>query len=113
MLSRNIFCFLLPYLLVPVKFSKNVNSVFIVAHFVDLRDSSLVPAVLRIRDELPGSYFLELRNHFFGLKYLKSLMRIRDGKNLDPGSGLEKSQIRDPGQTSRIRNTMYLVYFFG
>ncbi len=28
----------------------------------------------------PGSYFLELRNHFFGLKYLNSLMRIRDGK---------------------------------
>ncbi len=34
-----------------------------------------------IRDEQPGSYFLELRNHFFaffGLKYLNSLMRIRD-----------------------------------
>jgi hypothetical protein len=27
---------------------------------------------IRIRDEQPGSYFLELRNHFFG---------IRDGKN--------------------------------
>ncbi len=25
-----------------------------------------------IRDEQPGSYFLELRNHFFGLKYLNS-----------------------------------------
>ncbi len=31
-----------------------------------------------IHDEQPGSYFLELRNHFFGLKYLNSLMRIRD-----------------------------------
>ncbi len=34
-----------------------------------------------IRDEQPGSYFLELRNHFlifFGLKYFNSLMRIRD-----------------------------------
>jgi hypothetical protein len=44
-----------------------------------------------IRDEQPGSYFLELRNHFFvffGLKYLNSLMRIRDGKKSDqhPGS---------------------------
>jgi hypothetical protein len=45
-----------------------------------------------IRDEQPRSYFLELRNHVFGLKYLNSLMRIRDtgsgirdGNNLDPG----------------------------
>jgi hypothetical protein len=37
------------------------------------------------RDEQPGSYFLELINHFFGLKYLNSLMRIRD-----PGFGMEK-----------------------
>ncbi len=56
-----------------------------------------------IRDEQPGLYFLELRNHFlifFGLKYLNSLMRIRDpgwrqfgsrirdGKKSDPGSGI-------------------------
>ncbi len=34
-----------------------------------------------------GSYFLELRNHFLGLKYLNSLMRIRDGD----------IRIRDPG----------------
>ncbi len=27
---------------------------------------------IRIRDEQPGSYFLELRNHFFGFKYLNS-----------------------------------------
>jgi hypothetical protein len=32
-----------------------------------------------------GLYFLEPRNHFYGLKYLNSLMRIRDGKNSDPG----------------------------
>jgi hypothetical protein len=31
-----------------------------------------------IWDEQPGSYFLELRNHFWGLKYLNSLMRIWD-----------------------------------
>jgi hypothetical protein len=31
-----------------------------------------------IRDEHPGSYFRELRNNFFGLKHLNSLMRIRD-----------------------------------
>jgi hypothetical protein len=58
-----------------------------------------------IREEQPGSYFLELRNHFFaflGLKYLNSLMRIRDGDSSDPGSGMEKSRIRDkhPGSAT-------------
>jgi hypothetical protein len=46
-----------------------------------------------IRDEQPGSYFQELRNHFlifWGLKYLNSLMRI-----LDPGTGMETVGIRD------------------
>jgi hypothetical protein len=47
---------------------------------------------IRIRGGKPGSNFRELRNHFFGLKYLTSLMRIRD-----PGSGMEKIWIRDPG----------------
>ncbi len=32
-------------------------------------------------------------------------MRIRDGDSSDLGSGMEKSRIRDPGLTSRIRNT--------
>jgi hypothetical protein len=49
-----------------------------------------------IRDEQPGSYLLELRNHFFGLKYLNSLMWIRDGKKSNPGMG----------KTSRIHNTV-------
>jgi hypothetical protein len=40
---------------------------------------------IRIRDKQPGSYFRELRNQFFGLKHLNYLMRIRDGKNLNPG----------------------------
>jgi hypothetical protein len=61
----------------------------------------------KIRDpyEQPGSYFRELRNHFFGLKYLNSFMRfrdpgwkkfgsqVRDGKNLARGSGIS---IPDP-----------------
>jgi hypothetical protein len=64
-----------------------------------------------IRDEQPGSYFLELRNHFFaflGVKKLKFFdedpgwrqigsgmekSRIRDGKKSDPGSGIN---IPDP-----------------
>ncbi len=64
--------------------------------------------VLRIRDprwiksgsgsgiwnEQPGSYFLELRNHFLGLKYLNSLMGIRDS---DPGWKKFGSGNRDQG----------------
>jgi hypothetical protein len=50
-----------------------------------------------IWDEKPGSYFLELRNYFFGLKYLNSLMWIQDGDSSDLGSGMEKSLIQDPG----------------
>jgi hypothetical protein len=48
---------------------------------------------IRIRDEQPGSHFRELISHFWRLKYLSSLMGIRDGKNSDPGSG--KIRIRD------------------
>jgi hypothetical protein len=49
-----------------------------------------------IRDEQPGSYFLQFRNHFFGLKYIKylnSLMRIRDPGWKKVGSGIN---IPDP-----------------
>ncbi len=77
-----------------------------------------------IRDKQPGSYYQELRNNFFGLKYLNSLMRIRDpgwekfgsgirnGENLDLGwknfgSRLEKIRIRD-GKI-RIRDPQLLV----
>jgi hypothetical protein len=53
----------------------------------------------------PDHIFLELRNHFlafFGVKILKFFdedpgSRIRDGDSSDPGSGMEKSRIRDPG----------------
>ncbi len=57
-------------------------------------------------NEQPGSYFLELGNHFFaffGVQILKfsdedpgsgmETVRIRDGKKLDPGSGIN---IPDP-----------------
>jgi hypothetical protein len=45
----------------------------------------------------PDHIFLELKNHFFPLKYLNYLMRIRDGKNSGPRSGFEKSRIQDLG----------------
>ncbi len=51
-----------------------------------------------IRDEQPGSYFLELRNHFLGFFWVKIFkffdadpgwrqfgFGIRDGKKPDPG----------------------------
>jgi hypothetical protein len=58
-----------------------------------------------IRDEQPGSYFLELRNHFFyifGVKILKFFDEDPGSGIWDPGwrqfgSGMEKSRIRDPG----------------
>ncbi len=42
-----------------------------------------------IRVEQPRSYFLELRNHFLGLKILKFF-------DADPGSGMKTIWIRDP-----------------
>jgi hypothetical protein len=49
-----------------------------------------------IRDEQPGSFFLELRNHFF-------LVKILEFYDADPGSGMEKNS--DPGwKKSRIRD---------
>jgi hypothetical protein len=47
---------------------------------------------MRIRDEQPGSYFLELKTIFllfWGVKILKFFE--------DPGSGMETVGIRDPG----------------
>jgi hypothetical protein len=65
-----------------------------------------------IRDEQPGSYFLELRNDFFGFLGVK-ILKFFDA---DPGSGMETVRIRDgkksdPGKTSRIRNTAPDVIF--
>jgi hypothetical protein len=50
--------------------------------------------------------FPRAQKPFFGLKYLNSLMRIRDGKKLDPGSEMEKCRIRDrdPRWKKRIRD---------
>jgi hypothetical protein len=54
--------------------------------------------------ELSESYYRELRNHFFGLKYLNSLMRIRDPGWEKIGSGMEKIRIRDkhPGSATLV-----------
>ncbi len=71
---------------------------------------------IRIRDEHFGSHFRELRHIFFRLKYLNSLIRIRDPGifltldpgifvTLDPAAGIRDGKNSDPGETSRIRNT--------
>jgi hypothetical protein len=57
-----------------------------------------------IRDEHPGSYFREIRNHFLGLKIHKFVDADPDPGTgiyltLDPGSGMENS---DPGYTRII-----------
>jgi hypothetical protein len=44
-----------------------------------------------IRDEQTQSYFLELRNHFFGFFGVK-ILKFFDA---NPGSGMETVQIRD------------------
>jgi hypothetical protein len=44
-----------------------------------------------IRDEQPGSCFLELRNHFFAFLGVKILKFFDE----DPGSGMETVRIRD------------------
>jgi hypothetical protein len=55
-------------------------------------------------DEHPGSYFLELGNNFW-VKILKNFYADDDpdrgsGNLFDPGSGMEKTLIRDPGKHS-------------
>ncbi len=60
-----------------------------------------------IRDEQPGSYFLELRNHFllfFWLKYLNSLMRIRDPGWRQFGSEIRDGKMSDPGSGIRDKH---------
>jgi hypothetical protein len=50
---------------------------------------------IRIRDEQPGSYFGELRNQFFGLKFFKLFDADPGWKKF--GSRMENIRIRDPG----------------
>jgi hypothetical protein len=45
-----------------------------------IRNPGWVKSRIRIRDEQPGSYFLELRNNFFGVQILQFF-------DTDPGSG--------------------------
>jgi hypothetical protein len=53
-----------------------------------------------IWEEQPGSYFLELRNHIFGVKILEFYDADLGWRNSDPGSGMEKKS--DPGSGINI-----------
>jgi hypothetical protein len=68
---------------------------------------------IRIRDEQSGSYLLELGNHFLGLKYVNSFMRIRDGKILIPDPGWKKVgsgiNIPDPQHCRNVIRTDGMV----
>jgi hypothetical protein len=59
-----------------------------------------------IRDEQPASYFLELRNHFFGFFRVKILKFFDE----DPGSGMEKSRIRVKHPGSATLGTWLLMF---
>ena len=50
-------------------------------------------SVSGIRDEQPGSYFIELRHQFFGILEVKTLKFFDE----DPGSGIENVRIWAPG----------------
>jgi hypothetical protein len=84
-----------------------------------IRDGRKSASGSGIQDEQPGSYFLELRTHFFAFFRVKILkffdedpgsgmetVQIRDPGWKKVGSGMEKSRIRDQGLTSRIRHTV-------
>jgi hypothetical protein len=58
-----------------------------------IRDGRKSASGSGIRDEQPGSYFLDLRNHFFAFLGVKILKFFDE----DPGSGMETVRIRDPG----------------
>jgi hypothetical protein len=63
-----------------------------------------------IRDEQPGTYFLEIRNHFLGLKYLYSLLRIWDGNISDPGWKKVGSGIREKHPRSTTLNKIKFYF---
>ncbi len=77
-----------------------------------IRDGRKLASGSGIRDEQPGSYFLELRNHFLpflGLKYLNSLMRIRDPGWRQFGSGIRDGKKSDPGSGINIPDPQHCL----
>ncbi len=78
--------------------SRKQNKKFVLLCIRDLESTGWVKIRIRIRDEQSESCFRKLRNYFFGLKYLNSLMRME--KNSDPGS---ETKIPDPQHCSTVQ----------
>ncbi len=57
-----------------------------------IRDGRKSASGSGIRDEQPGSYFFELRNHFFAFLGVKILKFFDE----DPGSGIRDGDSSDP-----------------
>jgi hypothetical protein len=77
-----------------------------------IRDPGWKKVSIRIRDEQPGSYFLELFLLFWGLKYLNSLMRIRDPGWRQFGSGIRDGKKSDPGSGINIPDPQHWYTVF-
>ncbi len=87
-----------------------------------IRDGRKSASGSGIRDEQPGSYFLQLRNHFFaffGVKILKFFEEdpgsgIRDGDSSDPGSGIRDGKKSDTGSGIRDKHpgsaTLHVIH---
>jgi hypothetical protein len=58
-----------------------------------IRDGRKSASGSGIRDKQPGSYFLELRSHYFAFFVVKILKFFDE----DPGAGMETVRIRDQG----------------
>jgi hypothetical protein len=73
-----------------IGYKQGCGSGFVIRCLFDpwILDPGWVKVRIRTRDEQPGSYFLELRNHFLGFKYFNSLMRIWDPGWKKVGSGI-------------------------
>jgi hypothetical protein len=84
-----------------------------------IRDGRKPASGSGIRDEQPGSYFIELRNHFgafFGVKILKFFDEdpgsgIRDGDSSDQGSGILDGKKSDPGSGINIPDPQHCYLF--
>jgi hypothetical protein len=68
------------------------------------RDPGWGKIKIQIRDEHPGSYFLELKKTIFVLQYLNSMLRIQIR---DPGCAIEKIRIR---AWIDIEDPQHLIY---
>jgi hypothetical protein len=61
-------------------------------------------------NNLDHTVFPRALKPFFGVNLLNIFMRIRDGKNLDPGSKMEKGRIRDVYPGSATLKNLHQIF---